>query len=111
MGFIADGWAPAYREGERMPLHLNAPGKSLLASLPDDRLTEILGESDLTARTEATLTDRDELEAELRRIRDNGFSFCRGEQFEGHRRSRRGVFRTRAATEWPQSASADRPPG
>ncbi|RDI70150.1 IclR family transcriptional regulator [Halopelagius longus] len=80
---VADGWSPEFRAGERMPLHLNAPGKSLLASLSEDRLTEILDRSDLTARTQATITDRDELEAELRRIRDNGFSFCRGEQFEG----------------------------
>lgn len=78
-----DSWSPPYREGERMPLHVNAPGKSLLASLPDDRVDAILEDEDLVTPTEATVTDADELESQLRRVRDDGVAFCRGEQFEG----------------------------
>ncbi|WP_336338363.1 IclR family transcriptional regulator [Haloarcula brevis] len=78
-----DGWSVPFRTGERLPLHVNAPGKALLASLPSDRVDAILSETDLVAPTSATIVDPDELTAELRRVRDDGIAFCRGEQYEG----------------------------
>lgn len=78
-----DGWSVPFRAGERLPLHVNAPGKALLASLPSDRVDAILSETDLVAPTSATIVDPDELSAELRRVRDDGIAFCRGEQYEG----------------------------
>lgn len=78
-----DGWSPPFVEGERLPLHVNAPGKSILASLSADRVDAMLAETDLIAPTDATTTDPDDLVEELRRIRDDGIAFCRGEQYEG----------------------------
>lgn len=83
---IAEGsgdWSPPYCVGERMPLHVNAPGRAILASLPEDRTASILGETPLGAPTDRTVTDRDELERRLRKVRDDGVAFCREEQFSG----------------------------
>lgn len=79
----ADGWSPPFNEGGRLPLHVNAPGKSILASLPSSRSEEILRTTELTAPTDAVMTDPGELRDELRRISDDGIAFSRGEQFEG----------------------------
>lgn len=84
--YVADqpnGWDPEFHEGERMPLHVNAPGKSILATFSEDRVDTILGSGDLTAATDATITDPDELRTKLSRIRDDGVSFCKEEQYEG----------------------------
>lgn len=78
-----DGWSPTYREGERMPLHVNAPGKSMLASLPEERVESILGAGDLAAPTDETITETAALRSQLSRIRDDGVSFCKEEQFPG----------------------------
>jgi DNA-binding IclR family transcriptional regulator len=75
-----DDWSPAFRAGERMPLHVNAPGKAILASLPDERVEEILNDGDLAAPTDATVTDPGELWSRISRIRDDGISFCKEEQ-------------------------------
>lgn len=83
---ISDGsadWSPPYCAGERMPLHVNAPGKAILASLPEERAVSILAEGALVAPTERTVTDPDELRRGLRRVRDDGVAFCREEQFAG----------------------------
>ncbi|MFC6976728.1 IclR family transcriptional regulator [Halomicroarcula sp. GCM10025709] len=79
----SDGWSPRFHEGQRYPLHVNAPGKAILASLPEERVDEILAATDLVAPTEATITRRDELKATLRGVREDTVAFCRGEQYEG----------------------------
>lgn len=79
----AKGWSPQYTVGQRLPIHVNAPGKAILASLPEDRVDEVVDSTDLVARTSATITDPEELRTELRGIRDNALAFCRGEQYEG----------------------------
>lgn len=79
----SNGWDPEFREGERLPIHVNAPGKSILASLSDDRVEEIVDGTKLHALTEATITDTDALEDQISRIRDDGIAFCREEQYEG----------------------------
>ncbi|MDS0223052.1 IclR family transcriptional regulator [Haloarcula sp. S1AR25-5A] len=78
-----DGWSVPFHAGERLPLHVNAPGKAILSALPSDRVDSILDETDLVAPTSATIAEPDELTEELRRIRDDGIAFCRGEQYEG----------------------------
>ncbi|MDS0295189.1 IclR family transcriptional regulator [Halogeometricum luteum] len=72
------GRRPAFEEGDRFPLSATAPGKSILASLSEDRVAEVLDATELPADT-----DVDELRREIRRIRDDGVAFCREEQFEG----------------------------
>ncbi|QIO21971.1 IclR family transcriptional regulator [Haloarcula sp. JP-L23] len=78
-----EGWSPRYREGERLPLHVNAPGKAILSSLPQDRIDDVLDAADLVAPTSATITEPAELKAALRSVRDDTVAFCRGEQYEG----------------------------
>ena len=79
----SEEWSPPYCAGERMPLHVNAPGKAILASLPEDRTASILAENTLEAPTDRTVTDSEKLGRRLRKVRDDGVSFCREEQFPG----------------------------
>lgn len=78
-----DGWSPPFHEGDRIPLHLTAPGKAILSSLPEEHVDAILHTHDLISSTDATITDRAELSSQLQRIRDDGISFCREEHYEG----------------------------
>lgn len=76
-----DPWTPDYACGSRIPLHVNAPGKAILASLDGDRVDEIIERHGLTRMTTETVTIPETLDSELKHIRENGVSFCRGEQF------------------------------
>jgi len=64
-----------YSVGSRVPLHASAPGKAILAFMPDERIDEVVDAHGLNAVTPNTITDREELTAELERIRDEGVSF------------------------------------
>lgn len=67
------GWAHE-RMGNRLYLHNTAVGKSILAELPRTRVEQILDKWGMTAETEHTITDRDELFAELAEIREQGYA-------------------------------------
>lgn len=69
--------------GERRPIHSTAPGKAILAHSPRDRVSRILDRHGLPAEAENTLTDREQLRAELQRIRDEGVAFAREEHADG----------------------------
>ncbi|WP_306057512.1 IclR family transcriptional regulator [Natronococcus wangiae] len=71
------------RIGKRTPLHQFAAGKAILAHLPAERVDEILTEHGLAAKTSRTITDRDELDAQLETIRDRGYAFNREESVRG----------------------------
>ena len=60
--------------GSRLPAYASSLGRAMLAFLPEDEVTEILGMRRLTKLTENTITNRRELFEELRRIRDNGYA-------------------------------------
>lgn len=77
----SERWVPDYTCGSQMPLHVNAPGKAILASLDQDRIDDIIEEHGLTRMTTQTVTIPETLKSELRNIRENRISFCRGEQF------------------------------
>ncbi|MBX0298014.1 IclR family transcriptional regulator [Haloarcula nitratireducens] len=64
-------------------LHASAAGKAILAHMPDERVEEIIDEKGLPAMTAKTITDREELESEFERIREQGVSFNKGETIEG----------------------------
>lgn len=84
--YVADGtgeWTPPFGAGQRLPLHATATGKCLAASLPDERLEDLLTDASPESFTEATITDPAALRTELQRVRDDGFAFCRGEHAEG----------------------------
>ncbi|RQG94833.1 IclR family transcriptional regulator [Natrarchaeobius chitinivorans] len=67
------------RIGKWEYLHTIAAGKAILAHLPDEQIDDVIETVGLPARTPSTITDRDELEAELERIRNEGIAFNDGE--------------------------------
>ncbi|WP_049983415.1 IclR family transcriptional regulator [Halorubrum sp. BV1] len=71
--------------GKRVKLHCTALGKTILAELPEERVDEILDTHGLPARTENTITDREELQAELATIRERGYAYDREERLSGLR--------------------------
>jgi len=69
--------------GLRFPLHNNAPGKLLLAFLPDPQRASTIKRLALVASTPRTITDRQELARECDRIREQGYSADYAEADEG----------------------------
>jgi DNA-binding IclR family transcriptional regulator len=65
-------------QGRTVPLHATSTGKALLAYLPEDEARRLVPGS-LRRYTATTVTDQDELWAELADARANGYSVCRGE--------------------------------
>lgn len=60
--------------GKRRHLHSLAGGKAILAYLPERRIRSIIDRHGLPARTEDTITDREELFEELERTRERGYA-------------------------------------
>ncbi|WP_323174514.1 IclR family transcriptional regulator [Natrialba sp. PRR66] len=69
--------------GTSVSLHSTAVGKTILSVLPDDRVEEILSNSELQPRTANTVVDRDELRERIETIRDRGYAYDREERIEG----------------------------
>jgi IclR family transcriptional regulator, acetate operon repressor len=67
-----------------IPLHLGAPGKLLLAYLPERDRYEVLARP-LVRATPMTLTDPDQVAATLAEIRGRGYSVSLGERVDGIR--------------------------
>ena len=70
---------------QRIFLHGAALGKAILASLPQDRVVDIIERRGLPALTENTITDREALFDELDRIADRGVAFDDQERLNGLR--------------------------
>jgi DNA-binding IclR family transcriptional regulator len=64
-------------------LHTNAPGKTILAHLPKERVAEIINRHGLPQRTKRTVTDEDELHEQLTSIREQGYAVDRSEMIDG----------------------------
>jgi len=73
------------RVGGRAQLHHLATGKLILAYLPDERVEEIIDRHGLPELTPNTITDPDELRAELEQIRADGIAFNDKETINGLR--------------------------
>lgn len=69
--------------GDRKHLHCVGIGKAILASLPDERVDEIIDQRGLPKKTENTITTRDELFTQLEEIRERGVAFDNEEILEG----------------------------
>jgi len=69
--------------GLRQDLHCHAAGKCILAHMLDEQVDEILSEHGLSRHTDRTITDRDDLKAELRTIREEGVAYMHGETIKG----------------------------
>ena len=61
--------------GRRSPIHASASGKAILAFSPESLLERIVKEP-LRAYTSATVTDVDELKAQLENVRQRGYATC-----------------------------------
>ena len=64
------------------PLHAGAPGKLILAYLPEEKVNIILDKTGMQRYTEFTITSRKELFAELQKVRNQGFAISKGEHLE-----------------------------
>jgi IclR family acetate operon transcriptional repressor len=71
--------------GTRVPLHGTALGKAIMAHLPRERVNEIVERHELPASTPNTITDRETLDDELARIREEGVAFDDEERIAGLR--------------------------
>jgi len=71
--------------GRRVHLHCTGVGKVLLAQLPIDTARELLDPRDMPAMTPKTVTDREELLAQLPQIAEQGYALDDGEQEIGVR--------------------------
>jgi len=60
--------------GQQVHLHNTALGNAILAHLPEERVHEILDRHGMPASTENTITDRDALFDELKRVREEGYA-------------------------------------
>ncbi|GGD65508.1 helix-turn-helix domain-containing protein [Erythrobacter arachoides] len=95
--FVRDGWqiealvtesseqALRYTvpQGRSLPMHALAGGKALLAALPDDELVGYFAQSERETFTDSTITDEDQLRAQLAQIRDRGFASTEDEYSRG----------------------------
>lgn len=67
------------RPGASVDLHASALGKAILAFMPEDNAESLVRGRDLQMLTRNTVTDAGEFLAELRRVRERGYAFDRGE--------------------------------
>lgn len=72
-------------DGIRMGMHTAAPGKAILAYLPDARVDEIVNMHGLTEMTDNTTTDKSALTDELKQIRDQKYALDDEERLIGMR--------------------------
>ncbi len=73
----------ASRLGYTMPAHCTSTGKAMLAQLPQPELRQLLPDEALERITERSIGTRSALEAELSRIREQGYAVNREESEEG----------------------------
>lgn len=71
--------------GKRQYLHSTAFGKAMLAFMSGSRVDSILDRHGMPTRTGRTIGDREELLAELRTIRENGYAADDEESLQGLR--------------------------
>lgn len=69
--------------GMKSPLHASAPGKAILAALPEAEREAILKRIKLTKNAENTITDESELRAELEKISKRNYSTDASEAVDG----------------------------
>ena len=60
--------------GSRLPAHCTSMGRVLMAALPDDNVSALLERSNLGPRTINSLCEKEAILAEIRAVREQGFS-------------------------------------
>jgi len=71
--------------GNRVALHCTGVGKALLAAVPPDQASRLIGTAPLAAQTAGTITDPAALHAEIALIRARGYALDEGEMEIGVR--------------------------
>lgn len=71
--------------GARGPLHAGAPGKVMLAWLPEAELELVLSQMELKRLTDATITSKRAFAAQLKEVRSKGYAMDLGETMDGLR--------------------------
>jgi len=69
--------------GTRFFLHSGAPGKAMLAFLPEEEREELLKQMKFVRFNERTITDKSKFRQELAKIRQCGYAVDRAEEFAG----------------------------
>lgn len=69
--------------GFTIPIHSHAAGKVMLAGFDEEKVDRIVDRHGLEPVTEYTVTDREELDAELEAIRERGYASDRNQQVVG----------------------------
>ncbi|WP_254533594.1 IclR family transcriptional regulator [Natrinema gelatinilyticum] len=72
-------------DGTKTPLHATAPGRTILANLPEERVDAIVEQHGLPKMTRNTITEREELDAELQSIKEKKYALEQGEIMDGMR--------------------------
>lgn len=67
------------RVGNREHLHCLATGKAIMAFMPEERVSDIIEQHGLPRKTSHTVTNPDELMAELAEIREQGYAINKEE--------------------------------
>ncbi|WP_336365264.1 IclR family transcriptional regulator [Halalkalicoccus salilacus] len=78
-----DSISPDSLIGSWLPLHANSGGKAIMAQLPQSEIDAILDQHGLPAKTQSTITDRDDLLDELDHVQEAGYALNFGEDIEG----------------------------
>jgi len=71
------------RVGMRLYPHQVAAGKAMLSEYSEDEVRDVVDQHGLPAATSETITDFDELMADLERTRERGYGLVSGESTEG----------------------------
>lgn len=71
--------------GERFPLHTAAPGKAIMAGLPEDELNALLDRLEMTRFTERTITTKRDMLDHLAAVSEQGYAVDDCEEAEGLR--------------------------
>jgi Transcriptional regulator len=74
-----------FQVGRYFDMHSSASGKAMLAEFSDARVWDIVDDRGLPEYTDNTITDPEELFAELSTIREQGYAVNRQEELEGLR--------------------------
>lgn len=69
--------------GQSLPLHATAAGKAILCQRSDSEIDEITESGSVNAFTEETITDTEDLWAELKLARERGFAIASEERWRG----------------------------
>ncbi|MGN6768769.1 MAG: IclR family transcriptional regulator [Rhizobiaceae bacterium] len=96
--------------GSRLPIYCTAPGRAILAHMPEQEARDLLGKSKLERRTSTTRTDPEEIMASLAEIREKGYCLSDQDAFIGDISVAAAVFddtnlamaAVNIAVPWPQ---------